>query len=409
MEVTFAAEERPPTVLVCADDENRASEVRLLLDQGNYRCLQAPIVLGVTEEPWFSEIDLVVIDGAKNRERDALELCQRLRQQGDEHFLPIIMLADDSDLALRAFASEAGADGHLVRPIDFIDLLAQVKSLLRLKALKDRVVEQSNELRRVNRRLKLAYDQIDQELQLAAKIQQSFLPRVFPEIPTARFAVRMEASGRVGGDFYDVFLLDDHILGFYVADAMGHGVPASLLTIYVKKGIVPKESFERGQRTLTPDEVLRRLNLDLIEQDLSENPFITIAYFLLDVTTSTLTFARAGHPFPLLLSPGRPIEELKTDGLILGIVETTFELSSRALAPGDRLIIYTDGIDAVRYKDARQGTPSFLACLDDHRHLPLDEMLEVVYDQLFPDRRHDDDFTMLGMDFISTRRPTAEI
>src|SRR5262249_54655353 len=155
------------------------------------------------------------------------------------------------------------------------------------------------EVQRVNKRLQAAYQQFDLELDLARRIQESFLPRTLPELPRARFAVKYKPCGRVGGDFYDVFRLDENHVGFYVADAMGHGVPASLLTVFVKKGVQAKEITGRNYRLVPPNEVLQRLNRDLIDQALSENPFITMAYVLFNMRDGTLQFARAGHPCPL--------------------------------------------------------------------------------------------------------------
>src|SRR5205823_2044728 len=161
-------------------------------------------------------------------------------------------------------------------------LLAQVRALLGIKETHDRLQGRAAEVNRINNRLREAYQRLDQELELAQRIQSSFLPQGLPQVPRVRFAVHYLLCGRVGGDFYDVFRLDEQHVGFYVADAMGHGVPASLLTIYVKKGVRPKEVFGTDYRLVPPGEVLNRLNKDLIDQQLSENPFITMAYGLLN-------------------------------------------------------------------------------------------------------------------------------
>src|SRR4029077_1602432 len=169
--------------------------------------------------------------------------------------------------------------------------LAQVQAFLRLKDRHDHLTETTAEVHRINKRLQAAYHQIDQELELARRIQESFLPQTLPQLPQVRFAVHYQPCGKVGGDFYDVFRLDEHHLGFYVADAMGHGVPASLLTIFVKKGVRAKEISGKDYRLVPPDEVLQRLNRDLIEQGLSDNPFVTMVYALFNYRDGTLRFA----------------------------------------------------------------------------------------------------------------------
>src|SRR5207247_10745740 len=157
---------------------------------------------------------------------------------------------------------------------------AQVHACRRIRDMHERLAAKSSEVQRINRRLQQAYQQIDQELELARRLQVSFLPQRLPEVPPARFAVHYLLCGQVGGDFYDVFRLDENHVGFYVADAMGHGVPASLLTIFVKKGVRAKEVFGQQYRLVPPGEVLARLNKELIDLTLSEHPFITMVYGL---------------------------------------------------------------------------------------------------------------------------------
>ena len=96
--------------------------------------------------------------------------------------------------------------------------------------------------------------------------------------------------GRVGGDFYDVFRLDK-ITSVSTWPTMGHGVPASLLTIFVKKGVRPKEVFGKEYRLVPPGEVLGRLNKELIDQQLSDTPFITMAYGLFNHREGVLQLA----------------------------------------------------------------------------------------------------------------------
>src|SRR5262249_7822380 len=148
---------------------------------------------------------------------------------------------------------------------------------------------------------------------------------------------------QVGGDFYDVMRLDEHHVGFYVADAMGHGVPASLLTVFLKGAVQTKEVFGSEYRLLPPDEVLFRLNRDLIAQGLAELPFITMLYGLLDCRDGTLRFARAAHPYPVYLTgTGGPVE-WRSPGTLLGIFDAEYPSQHRSLKPGDKLLIFTDG------------------------------------------------------------------
>src|SRR5436309_1312992 len=240
----------PPRILLCADEESRVGDVRRLLEQaGNEVAWQA--VNGSESRP--AAYQLVVLDA------------------GGDACVPVLFLTADPSPAARLAGLESGADTYLLRPFEPQELFAQVQAFLRIKGLHDRLADKTAEVNRINKRLQQAYQQIDQELELARRIQLSFLPQTMPEVPRLRFAVHYLLCGRVGGDFYDIFRLDEDHAGLYVADAMGHGVPASLLTIFVKKGIRAKEVFGRQYRLVPPGEVLSRLNKELIEQELSEN------------------------------------------------------------------------------------------------------------------------------------------
>lgn len=348
----------------------------------------------------LSEFNLIVVDGSE-RADVALQKCQAYRLGLGESFVPILFISDDHSPGTRLASLQRGADAYLLRPFELPELLAQVHALVRIKDRHDRLTEKTDEVHRINKRLQQAYYQIDQELELASRIQASFLPQRLPELPQVRFAVHYQPNGRVGGDFYDVFRLDERHFGFYVADAMGHGVPASLLTIFVKKGIRAKEIFGNDYRLVPPGEVLQRLNHDLIEQSLSDNPFITMAYVLFNYSDGTLQFSRAGHPFPLYLPHDGPPRLWQCEGTLLGVFDTTYTLQTHQLRPRDKVLLYTDGMDSATLDGQPRGVPSLLACVERHRDLPVGELVPAVAGELFCDSKQKDDLTLLGMEMIS--------
>jgi sigma-B regulation protein RsbU (phosphoserine phosphatase) len=284
----------------------------------------------------------------------------------------------------------------LLRPFSPGELLGQVRAFLRIKELHDRLSEKTAEVHRINKRLQQAYLQIDHELELARRVQLSFLPPAFPEVPECRFAVHYSLRGRVGGDFYDVFRLDENHIGFYVADVVGHGVAASLLTIFIKKGVRGKDVIGQQYRLVPPGEVLQRLNRDLIAQAIAEAPFITMVYVVLNHRTGALEFARAGHPYPLYL-PGEGIaRDWQIEGSLMG--ETEFRVQTHQLQPGDRVLLYSDGIDAAQYADLPAGIDSLRACALKHRALPIEEFVERLAQDLFHRGGPPDDLTLLGLE-----------
>jgi sigma-B regulation protein RsbU (phosphoserine phosphatase) len=326
-----------------------------------------------------------------------------LRARLDDDLVPILFVVGEGTPWGRRAALEAGADACLVRPLAGGELAAQVRALLRIKDAHDGLAGRAAEASRAHARLHQMHRQLDYELKLAQRIQAGLLPQTLPQVPRVRFAVHYVLHGRVGGDFYDVFRLDENHLGLYVADAMGHGIPASLLTIFVKKGVRAKEVFGRQYRLVPPDEVLERLNRDLLEQDLPENPFITIVYCLFNHTDGTLRFARAGHPYPLYVPAAGPPQLWRQEGLLLGVLDARFPARDYRLLPGDKLLLYSDGIDCARFEDQPEGTESLLACAARHRALPVEQFIGSLARDLFDGRSRPDDLTLFGMEFESSR------
>ena len=384
-----------PAIALCTDAAPAAADLRQTLASAGFNVhVQRP---NDTEPTALSSASLIVIE-AGQCSAQALQNCQRLRSAAGEAIIPILYVTADASPGARLACLEAGADAYLLRPFDPAELRAQVQALLRIKERHDALSNQTAEVQRVNKRLQHANQQIDMELELAGRIQESFLPRNLPDLPGIRFAVKYKPYARVGGDFYDVFRLDEKHLGFYVADAMGHGVPASLLTIFVKKGVVAKEITGQDYRLVPPSEVLERLNRELIDQALSEKPFITMAYVLYNTHARTLQFARAGHPYPLYLPKDGPPQLWKIEGSLLGVFEIQYKLQTHSLQPGDKLILYTDGMDAAAFDSKPLGVPSLLAAAETHRGLPIGELVDRLSLELFGGSRQTDDLTILGME-----------
>jgi sigma-B regulation protein RsbU (phosphoserine phosphatase) len=382
-------------ILLCASEPAAVDDVRRVLEQAGHTVVCQPLAAAGAEGGMLC--DLVILDSSRHAP-EALHACRRLRVRLADAFVPLLYVTPDADPALRLAGLENGADTCLVRPFAAAELLAQVQALLRLKVLHDRLTAKTSEFHGVTKRLQAAYQQIDQELDLARRIQQSMLPQTLPDLPPARFAVHYRPSGRVGGDFYDVFRLDEDHLGFYVADVMGHGVPASLLTIFLKKAVKAKEISGKEYRLLPPNEVLQQLNRDMIAQALAETPFITMVYVLFNRRDGNLSFARAGHPYPLFVPRSGQPELWKVHGTLLGVFDTQFTLQTKRLRPGEKLLLYTDGLDVLGAEDKPSGTDILLAEAARHRELPIQEFVEQLSRDLFAKTSQADDFTLLGLE-----------
>src|SRR4029078_8146606 len=154
-------------------------------------------------------------------------------------------------------------------------------------------------MQRLGKRLNQQFVEVDQELRLASRLQQDFLPRSFPEVGEVRFAALYRPATWVSGDVYDVRRLDETRVNFYLADAVGHGVAAGLLTMFIRQSIVGKRVEQDSYQVIPCDEVLGTLNNQLAEQELPNCQFVTACYGVVDAHKSIVTFARGGHPHPV--------------------------------------------------------------------------------------------------------------
>ena len=228
------------------------------------------------------------------------------------------------------------------------------------------------------RRLRNYTRHLDEQLRLAQRLQMDFLPHRMPIVLGGRFAARLEPAAWVAGDFYDIFRLDERHIAFYIADAIGHGIPAALLTVFVKKSLQAKRIEGKTYELVAPDEALRLLNLDLLSAKLQETPFITMVYGLYNEATRECVYARAGHPRPLVVDRDGAIEELEGEGPLLGIFpKAAFDVCRRVLAPGDRLLLYTDGAERVR-PTAQADPQRLFETIQASALLPAEAMLDAI-------------------------------
>ncbi|MBH07486.1 MAG: hypothetical protein CMJ20_14355 [Phycisphaeraceae bacterium] len=194
------------------------------------------------------------------------------------------------------------------------------------------------------------FGKMDEELRLAAQLQQDFLPTQMPTVNGVDFHVLFRPAGYVSGDIYDVRRLDANHIGFFLVDAVGHGVPAALMTIYIKCSLTVCETVPTvatGSRIVSPANVLSRLNHDLLEHESHDKVrTATAVYGVVNVDTLELQIARAGHPYPLLLRGDGSLTAIEPEGAMLGVFPgEEFEVSRIQLDLGDRLLLYSDGFE----------------------------------------------------------------
>ncbi|HEY7328971.1 MAG TPA: hypothetical protein VH592_15110, partial [Gemmataceae bacterium] len=190
----------PPRILICTHQPGTVAEMRTLLAGSGCELTFHQLANSDPERP--SGYKLLLVDGGPAA--TSLDLCRRLRERTDPVFIPLLYVSSEPETGARSSVFESGADAYLARPFAPGELLAQVHALFRVKDAYDRLAGRSAEMLRINKRLQQLHQQIDHEMQLAQRIQASFLPQSLPDVPHGRFAVHYLPRDRVGGDFYDV-------------------------------------------------------------------------------------------------------------------------------------------------------------------------------------------------------------
>ncbi len=258
---------------------------------------------------------------------DGLTLLDQIPHVDPE--LRAVMVSAYGDMKNIRTAMNRGAFDFVTKPIDFEDLRVTIERTLRhmaewreALATRDKLVALQN------------------ELDVAQKIQQSVLPTEFPTSDAYEMDAQMQPAREVGGDFYDILRLDNGRVGLSVADVSDKGVPAALFmmsTLTLLKG----SAIGIG----APGGVLTEVN-NLLNEENETAMFVTLLYAVFDPANGLLIYANGGHNSPLIVhADGSSTLLPATGGIALGVVpQFKFEESSFILDPGDTIILYTDGI-----------------------------------------------------------------
>ena len=247
-------------------------------------------------------------------------------------------------------------------------------------------------------------ERLENELQMAAQIQASMLPRSFPAFPERKefdLYASMDPAKEVGGDFYDFFLIDDDHLGLVIADVSGKGIPAALFMM-VSKAMI-KNCAMSG---LSPAAALESVNRQICANN-PEDMFVTVWLGILEISSGKLSAANAGHEYPVLKAPGRDFALWKDrHGLVVGGIEDMiYQEYELRLEPGAKLFVYTDGVpEATNRENELFGSERMLAALNQNRDAGPEELLRNVrraVDSFVGDAEQFDDLTMLCLEYRS--------
>ena len=236
-------------------------------------------------------------------------------------------------------AMNRGAFDFVTKPIDFQDLRVTIdRTLKNLEEWRDALESRDKLVRLQN------------ELNVASKMQQSILPTEFPASEHCRIEAHMEPAREVGGDFFDVFPLPGGKIGLAIADVSDKGVPAALF-------MMSSRTLLKGSAigAVEPGAVLKEVN-DLLTEENEAAMFVTTFYAVYTPATGQLDYSNGGHNPPLIVHPDGTSTLLPgTDGLALGVFPgVNFGQSAAILAPNDLLVLYTDGVTEAMNADGEE-------------------------------------------------------
>ena len=253
---------------------------------------------------------------------------------------------------------------------------------------------------------------IQKELEIARQIQSSILPREVPRVTGLDIAAQYVPMSAVAGDFYDFLVVDEKRVGILVADVTGHGVPAALIASMLKTALAAQSAFAAD-----PAQVLAGLNRSLCGK--FEEHFVTAGYLFVDAEKQMIRYAGAGHP-PLVLgamNDRQPtFREIDSNGLLLGLTEeATYRSLELPFRPGDRCLLYTDGmLEAKNSSQEEFGSSRFLRFLEAQSHLAAAPLISASLAELTcwsgkdQSAVREDDITLIAVDFGRAINESAE-
>ncbi len=355
--------------------------------------------------------------GAK-ADQSGLEVCALLDEQyaitycarPPEGYYNLPILSGGRCLGVLVLVVVQGSHGQVAQ-VDFLESVSHtLAGLIEMRLAADALKKSEADLRAKQQHL-------DEDLRVAADIQHTFLPKSMPELKEVDLDWKFVPNQHIGGDIFNAYMLDEHNLLVYIVDVSGHGVPSGLVTVSVHEmlamhsGHVSRRNAGGALTPVAPSQILKMLD-DEYPVERFDKTF-SIVYLLMDVRSGKLTYASAGHPPPMLLKASGELQLLDSTATIIGmsgfmpIYESELQLS-----PGDKLVLYTDGV--IEYENPAggfYGIKRFKELLAKHRQRPMPDIIEETWASMMQfgsDASPQDDVSLLGLTYNGSRNSQEE-
>ena len=330
-----------PKILVVDDEEINIKILKIQLEAKGYAVLSATsgdeaLKLAESDPP-----DLILLDIQMPR-MDGFEVCQRIRADEATRFVPVVMVTALKDTADRIQAIQAGADDFISKPFDGHEIIARVRSLLRIKQYQDELEEHNARFRA--------------ELEMARQVQEILMPQNgLADLAGFRIVSHSSPEIEVGGDFFDFWEIEPGCLGIFISDVMGHGVSAALVAVFMKTVV----GEIRDRLGADPGLLLTTLNTRFHHTIGAQMfMFATAFYAVIDLPNETICCANAGHPYPFLIHRQRGAckslgQEIAGKGLGLS-PDSVYESANYDFDRFSRILLYTDGAYEVKNRQREE-------------------------------------------------------
>ncbi|MGB8475125.1 MAG: SpoIIE family protein phosphatase [Candidatus Acidiferrum sp.] len=380
-----------PRILIADDQLDVLNALRLLLKGQGYETEAVTSPAELLRAVSARDFDLLLMDLNYARDttsgREGLDLLGQLKEIEDAP--AIVVMTGWATVGLAVEAMQYGVADFVEKPWTNARLLEILQKQIGLgrerRASRRRAAQES----RNHEEIALQFHQQEREVAEARSIQQGLLPKIIPQRAGYEIAGAWQPAQSVGGDYYDVLAFDEATLGLCIADVAGKGLPAALLMSNLQAAVQGLAS-----PALPPDGLCTRLN-SLVCHNTGRDRFITFFYAQLEGPARRLRYTNAGHNPPILLHRDGSHERLQAGGGVLGVFPNQkFVTGTAQLAPGDRVILFTDGVtEACNSVEDEFGEARLLGLLQEHRLAAapvLQEMILTAAGEFSGGRWHDD-------------------
>ena len=341
-----------PTVLVLDPSVAQRSLIASIVSRMDYPVLLAetPLeALEICQGPDGSRIGMI-ISAWQMEGMDGPEFCQAFRDLNAENYTYVILTTARSDRRAKAVGLDAGADDFVARPIDLGELRARIRAGQRMLSMQEALLHRNHEVATTLYDLQKIQSAMNRDLVEARKLQQSFLPEDETHFGPHRLCLRLVTQGQVGGDLLGHFELTDGRLAVFSIDVSGHGIASALLTGRLA-GLFSEwnpghniASPTPGAPPDPPEALMSRVNESMLG-DIDSDLYFTCALVYLDPMTGEVELCQAGHPHPLIRRADGSVEAFGNGGPPVGLIPgAPFDRVTAKLAPGDSMLLYSDGL-----------------------------------------------------------------